>query len=135
MFEKNPETLCLEEIEKIEMMTLRWLFQAVYDFGMEAYEVFLCSPDNVKDIAEDITRELLDRLSGFNVQQRVYGTVDYKKARYVIVPEETVRQVLFIDLKLRKKIDQQQFRCLKPHYVSDKIGRAQRRVKKVACLR
>jgi hypothetical protein len=103
MLEKNPEILSLDEIEKIEMMTLRWLFQAVYDFGMEAYEIFLRSPDNVKDIAEDITRELLDRLSGFNVQQRVYGTVDYKKARYVILPEETVRQVLFIDSKAEKE--------------------------------
>jgi len=80
MTEKDPETLTLDEIEQIEKLTLRWIFQAVYDFGMEAHEIFLKSPDSVKDIAEDITRELLDRLSGFNVQQRVYGTVDYKKA-------------------------------------------------------
>ena len=79
MTEKDPKNLSLDEIEKIEKLTLRWIFQAVYDFGMEAHEVFFRSPDSVKDIAEDITRELLDRLSGFNVQQRVYGTVDYKK--------------------------------------------------------
>ncbi len=103
MIEKDPNTLTLDEIERIEKLTLRWIFQAVYDFGMEAHEIFLKSPDSVKDIAEDITRELLDRLSGFNVQQRVYGTVDYKKARYVILPEETVRQVLFIDSKAEKK--------------------------------
>ena len=41
--------------------------------------------------------------SGFNVQQRVYGTVDYKKARYVILPEQTVRQALFIDSKAEKE--------------------------------
>ena len=70
---------------------------------MEAHEIFLNSPDSVKDIAEDITRELLDRLSGFNVQQRVYGTVDYKKARYVILPDQTVRQALFIDSKAEKE--------------------------------
>lgn len=70
---------------------------------MEAHEVFLMSPDKVKDIAEDITRELLDRLPGFNVPQRVYGTVDYKRARYVILPEQTVRQVLFIDSKAEKE--------------------------------
>lgn len=103
MTEKDPNTLTLDEIERIEKLTLRWIFQAVYDFGMEAHEIFLKSPDSVKDIAEDITRELLDRLSGFNVQQRVYGTVDYKKARYVILPEETVRQVLFIDSKAEKE--------------------------------
>jgi len=37
------------------------------------------------------------------VQQRVYGTVDYKKARYVILPEQTVRQALFIDSKAEKE--------------------------------
>jgi len=103
MTEKDPETLTLDEIEEIEKLTLRWIFQAVYDFGIEAHEIFLKSPDSVKDIAEDITRELLDRLSGFNVQQRVYGTVDYKKARYVILPEQTVRQALFIDSKAEKE--------------------------------
>ncbi len=90
------------EIEEIEKLTLRWIFQSVLDFGMESHEIFLKSPDSVKDIAEDITRELLDRLSGFNVQQRVYGTVDYKKARYVILPEQTIRQALFIDSKAEK---------------------------------
>lgn len=103
MIEKDPDILSLEEIERIEKLTLRWIFQAVLDFGMEAHEIFLKSPDSVKDIAEDITRELLDRLSGFNVQQRVYGTVDYKKARYVILPDETVRQALFIDSKAEKE--------------------------------
>lgn len=103
MTEKNPAELLLDEIEEIEKLTLRWIFQAVFDFGMEAHEIFLKSPDSVKDIAEDITRELLDRLSGFNVQQRIYGTVDYKKARYVILPEQTVRQALFIDSKAEKE--------------------------------
>ena len=95
--------ISLQEIEEIEMLTLRWVFQSVLDFGMEAHEIFHKSPDSVKDIAEDVTRELLDRLSGFNVQQRIYGTVDYKKARYVILPEQTVRQALFIDSKAEKE--------------------------------
>lgn len=68
--------ISLQEIEEIEKLTLRWVFQAVLDFGMEAHEIFLKSPDSVKDIAEDVTRELLDRLSGFNVQQRIYGKDD-----------------------------------------------------------
>ena len=103
MTEKDPDMLSLDDIETIEELTSRWIFQAVYDFGMEAYEIFLNSPDSVKDIAEDITRELLDRLAGFNVQQRIYGTVDYKKARYVILPDQTVRQALFIDSKAEKE--------------------------------
>ena len=93
MTEKDPDILSLNEIEEIEKLTLRWIFQAVYDFG-KAHEIFLRSPDR---------RELLDRLSGFNVQQRVYGTVDYKKARYVILPDQTVRQALFIDSKAEKE--------------------------------
>lgn len=102
MSEKRPSTFSFEEIEEIEKLTLRWLFQAVLDFGMEAHEIFLKSPDEVKDVAEDITRELLDRLPGFNVQQRIFGTVDYKKARYVVLPEQITRQALFIDSKAEK---------------------------------
>ncbi len=103
MNEKHPSELTLDEIEEIEKLTLRWIFQAVIDFGMEAHEIFLKSPDSVKDIAEDITRELLDRLPGYNVPQRIYGTVDYKKARYIIMPDQTVRQALFIDSKAEKE--------------------------------
>ena len=69
---------------------------------MEAHEIFLRSPDEVKDVAEDVTRELLDRLPGFNVQQRIFGTVDYKRARYIITPEQITRQALFVDSKAEK---------------------------------
>lgn len=103
MNEKEPINLSSDEIEEIEALTLRWIFRAVLDFGMEAHEVFLNSPDSVKDIAEDITRELLDRLSGFNMPHRIYGNVDYKRARYIILPEKTVKQALFIDSKAEKE--------------------------------
>jgi hypothetical protein len=59
---EDRSTLSADEIETVEKLTLRWVVQATLDFGMEAREVFLKSPDDVKDIAEDITRELLDRL-------------------------------------------------------------------------
>ncbi len=77
MTEKDPDLLSLHEIEEIEKLTLRWIFQAVSDFGMEAHEIFLHSPDSVKDIAEDITRELLDRLSGYrgNSQRKIAGSL------------------------------------------------------------
>lgn len=71
MTEKDPNTLAVSEIERIEELTLRWVFQSVLDFGMESCAIFFKSPDKVQDIAEDITRDMLDRLSGFNVQQRV----------------------------------------------------------------
>jgi hypothetical protein len=94
--------LTQQQIEDIEKLTLRWIFQATLDFGMQAHEVFLNSPDDVQDIAEDVTREILDRLPGFNVQQRIYGKMDYKKARYVILPDQIVRQALFVDAKAEK---------------------------------
>jgi hypothetical protein len=59
MTEKNADNLSLEEIEEIEKLTIRWIFQAILDFGMEAHEIFLKSPDCVKDIAEDITQSCL----------------------------------------------------------------------------
>lgn len=67
------------------------MFQAVLDFGIEAYEIFSKSPDKANDVAEDVTRELLDRLPGYNIRQRIFGTVDYKKARYVILPSQITK--------------------------------------------
>ena len=52
---EDLSTLTPDEIETVEKLTLRWVFQATLDFGMEAHEIFLKSPDDVKDIAEDIT--------------------------------------------------------------------------------
>ncbi|MDR0999696.1 MAG: BglI family type II restriction endonuclease [Clostridiales bacterium] len=94
--------LSFDEVEDIEKLTLRWLVQATMDFGFEAYEIFYYSPDNVKDVAEDITREIVDRLPGYNTTQRIFGTVDYKKARYIILPNQIVRQALFVDSKAEK---------------------------------
>jgi len=94
--------LSLDAIEAVEKLTLRWIFQAVADFGAQAHEIFRRSPDKANDVAEDVTRELLDRLPGYNVPRRVFGTVDYKKYRYVILPEQVVRQALFVDSKAEK---------------------------------
>lgn len=100
---EDISTLGPGEIENAERLTLRWIFQAMLDFGSSAYDVFRNSPDDVKDVAEDITREALDRLPGHNVPQRIYGTVDYKRARYVIFPDSIVRQALFVDSKAEKE--------------------------------
>ena len=99
---EHIDELSLNDIERIEKLTLRWIFQAAYDFGSEAHEIFRRSRDNVEDVAEDVTRELLDRLPGHNIPRRVFGTVDYKKYRYIILPELLVRQALFVDSKAEK---------------------------------
>lgn len=101
---RDPDDLTLAEIERIEKQCLRGLFQATVDFGFDAYDIFQQSTDKVQDVAEDITREMLDRIGGYQIQQRVYGNVDYRKARYVILPEFMVRQALFVDSKAEKAI-------------------------------
>lgn len=99
----NPSTLSENEIEAVEKLTARWVFHALLDFGMEAHQIFVHSPDEVKDVAEDVTREMLDRLPGYTLRQRIYGTVDYKKARYLILPDYALRQALFIDSKAEQE--------------------------------
>ncbi len=98
----DAATLSEDEIEAIEKLTLRWVYQAVVDFGFQPHEIFRDSPDEVKDIAEDITREVLDRLSGYNIPQRLLGNVDYRRARYIILPDQVIRQALFADSKAEK---------------------------------
>lgn len=99
---RDPRELSLDEIEAIEKQSLRWLFRAGCDFGDEARQIFEQSSDEVKDIAEDITREMLDRLGGYHVHRRILGNVDYRKARYVILPDYSIRQALFVDSKAEK---------------------------------
>lgn len=101
---RNASTLALDEVERIEKLTARWLFHALRDFGMEAHRIFVNSPDEVRDIAEDVTREALTRLPGFPLSQRVYGTVDFKRSRYAVLPEYAIRQALFVDSKAEKEM-------------------------------
>ncbi len=100
---RNPRTLSNDEIEAIERLSLRYLHRAAVDFGFEVAEIFRDSTDKVTNVAEDITREMLDRLGGYHIQQRVLGNVDYRKARYVILPDWVVRQALFVDSKAEKE--------------------------------
>ncbi len=91
-----------DEIEEVEKLSLRWMYQAVLDFGFTAWEIFRHSPDRVQDVAEDITRELLDSFSSYHINQRIFGNVDYRKACYVLLPSQTIRQALFVDSKAEK---------------------------------
>ena len=92
----DSEPALLEEIEKA---TLRMVTQAIYDFRDEASEFFVHEPDAVADIGEDITREAMDRMGTSIIPARLFGRIDYKRARYVFHPEYSVRQALFIDSK------------------------------------
>lgn len=89
-------------LEDIEKATLRMVTQAIYDFRHDAQEFFAHEPDLVADIGEDITREALDRMGASALPVRLFGKIDYKKARYVFHPEYSARQALFVDSKAEK---------------------------------
>ena len=92
----------LDLLEDIEKATLRLVVQAVYDFAHEANLIFIEEQDLVKDIGEDISREALDRLGTSVIPVRLFGNIDYKRARYIFHPEFSVRQALFVDSKAEK---------------------------------
>ncbi|MFQ5613969.1 MAG: BglI family type II restriction endonuclease [Anaerolineae bacterium] len=76
--------------------------QAVYDYRETAIEIFHEESDLVADIGEDITREALDRMGMARIDQRLFGKIDYKRARYLFHPDYAIRQALFVDSKAEK---------------------------------
>ena len=70
-----------ERIEAIEKATLRLVTQAVFDYRRQAQVIFANETDKVADIGEDITREALDRMGVSRIDQRLFGKVDYKRAK------------------------------------------------------
>lgn len=89
----------LDRLEEIEKASLRLVVQGIYDFRYEAQNIFRNESDEVADIAEDITREALDRIGVSKIDQRLFGKIDYKRARFIFHPDYTVKQALFIDSK------------------------------------
>jgi len=65
-------------------------------------KIFKYSPDDVKDIAEDVTREALGKLPGFPIPERILGVMDFKRAGYAFCPDFSVRQALLVDSKAEK---------------------------------
>ena len=100
----EPQSLSsdLGLLEEVEKATLRMVAQAIYDFRNEAREFFIHETDLVADIGEDITREAMDRMGTSTIPVRLFGKIDYKRARYVFHPEYSVRQALFVDSKAEK---------------------------------
>jgi hypothetical protein len=92
----------LERLEEIEKASLRLVAQAIHDYRDTAVEVFREEGDQVADIGEDVTREALDRLGTSRIDQRLFGKVDYKRARYLFHPEYAIKQALFVDSKAEK---------------------------------
>ena len=92
----------LDLLEAIEKATLRLVTQAMYSFASEAADIFRNERDDVQDIAEDITREAMDRLGTSAIPVRLFGTIDYKRARYLFLPDFALRQALFVDSKAEK---------------------------------
>ena len=100
----EPQSLLhdLNLLEQVEKATLRMVVQAIYDFREEAGEFFVHETDLVADIGEDITREAMDRMGTSTIPVRLFGKIDYKRAKYVFHPEYSVRQALFVDSKAEK---------------------------------
>lgn len=97
----DPSSLATnpERLEEIEKASLRLVTQAVYDFRETAAAIFENEKDLVQDIGEDITREALDKMGVSRIDERLFGKIDYKRARYVFHPQYAVRQALFVDSK------------------------------------
>lgn len=100
----SPEDLRndLGRLEDIEKASLRFVTQALADYRDTAFEIFCQEGDLVADIGEDITREALDRLGMSKIDQRLFGKIDYKRARYLFHPEYAIKQALFVDSKAEK---------------------------------
>lgn len=118
----NPEDLQrdINRLEEIEKASLRMVTQAIYDYRNEAAEIFKEEIDLVADIGEDITREALDKLGMSRIDQRLFGKIDYKRARYIFHPEYSIKQALFVDSKA-EKIEGQRTATLQTSQTSMKI--------------
>ena len=92
----------LDRLEEIEKASLRLVVQAIYNYRDTAIEIFHEESDLVADIGEDITREALDRMGVARIDQRLFGKIDYKRARYLFHPDYAIRQALFVDSKAEK---------------------------------
>lgn len=101
----DPETLAnnLDLIEGIEKGSLRLVSQGLCDFRETAAEIFQHEMDFAADIGEDITREALDRIGVSKIDVRLFGKIDYKRARYVFNRDYAIRQALFVDSKAEKE--------------------------------
>lgn len=102
LLDPNQLTDDLDRLEEIEKVSLRLVVQAIYDYRDTAIEIFREESDLVADIGEDITREALDKMGMARIDQRLFGKIDYKRARYLFHPDYAIQQALFVDSKAEK---------------------------------
>lgn len=97
----DPDSLQgdLDRLEEIEKASLRLVVQAVYNFRGTAQDIFVKEKDKPEDKAEDATREALDLIGVSRIPERLFGKMDYKRARYIFHPQYAVKQALFVDSK------------------------------------
>lgn len=97
----DPRSLAhdLDLLEEVEKATLRMVTRAIVDFSSESRTIFANEPDKVQDIAEDVTREALDRMSTSIIPVRLFSKLDYKRARFVFFPDFELPQALYVDSK------------------------------------
>lgn len=81
---------------------MRYVVTALWLYRVEAAVIFREALDLPGDIGEDITRDAIDRLGTSVHQTRLYGKVDYKRARHIFLPEHLIHQALFLDSKAEK---------------------------------
>ena len=91
----------LNDLEKLEEMTLSMVAQAITDYKDKAAAIFKDESDKSQDIAEDVTRESLDEMHLPKINLRLYGKVDVKKAIYVFLPK-AIPVALMLDTKAEK---------------------------------
>jgi hypothetical protein len=89
-------------LEGIEIASQRFVTQSLLAFRLQARDIFGAESDLQADIGEDITREALDVVGVSRVPVRLYGKMDYKRARYLFHPTYAIRQALFVDSKAEK---------------------------------
>lgn len=88
-----------DSLEDIERASQRFVTQALVSFRKEAAAIFAAEKDLQGDIGEDITREALDSIGASRIPVRLYGKMDYKRARYIFHPDYAIKQALFVDSK------------------------------------
>ncbi len=94
--------MTLEEIERLEQTVMSLVVQALSDYKSEIVTIFAEETDKPQDIAEDVTREAIEKMGVSSIQDRLYGKVDVKKAIYVFLPNP-VPVALMLDAKAEKR--------------------------------
>lgn len=94
----------LDSLEMLEEVTLSMVVQALTDYKDKARDIFMAETDLAQDIAEDVTREVLEEMRLPRIDLRLYGKVDVKKAIYVFLPK-AVPVALMLDAKAEKSDD------------------------------